>query len=160
VVAATIEEALETKSEYYTTYRFRRADGAERWAEAFGKIVFAGNGTPEKLAGVLSGFTDRNALKKSISNCCAASMRRVAKLRPRNRTKDEFLATLSHELRTPLNANRRLAGMLRTARSTTRAQSTQLRIIDRNAKVQAQLIEDILMCPHCQRQGAAGSQTG
>jgi CheY-like chemotaxis protein len=61
-----------------------------------------------------------------------------------NRAKDEFLATLSHELRTPLNAivgwTRILLDGALDERSTTRA----LEVIDRNANLQAQLIEDIL----------------
>jgi PAS domain S-box-containing protein len=58
--------------------------------------------------------------------------------------KDEFLATLSHELRTPLNA---IVGWSQVLRQ--RGQGDQdllegLAVIDRNARVQAQLIEDLL----------------
>ena len=60
------------------------------------------------------------------------------------RTKDEFLALLSHELRTPLSAIVGWAHMLRTSEldETTRARAIET--IDRNAKLQNQLIEDIL----------------
>ena len=61
-----------------------------------------------------------------------------------NRAKDEFLATLSHELRTPLNAilgwSRLLAGGSLDRDTTRRA----IEIIDRNSRLQAQLIEDLL----------------
>src|SRR6185437_4383354 len=61
-----------------------------------------------------------------------------------NRSKDDFLATVSHELRTPLNAitgwtSMLLSGTLDPAR-TRRAYET----IDRNARSQAQLIDDLL----------------
>ncbi|WOD40229.1 PAS domain S-box protein [Nodosilinea sp. E11] len=61
-----------------------------------------------------------------------------------NRIKDEFLAMLSHELRTPLNP---ILGWLALMRSrpldeATRAQA--LETIERNAKIQAELIEDLL----------------
>jgi PAS domain S-box-containing protein len=61
-----------------------------------------------------------------------------------NRAKDEFLATVSHELRTPLNAILGWAHMLRANKLDSQTQSRALETIERNAKSQAQLIEDIL----------------
>jgi signal transduction histidine kinase/ActR/RegA family two-component response regulator len=59
------------------------------------------------------------------------------------RLKDEFVATLSHELRTPLNAIVGWASILRSDRRT--ASLTQgMEVIERNAKAQAQMIEDLL----------------
>jgi PAS domain S-box-containing protein len=61
-----------------------------------------------------------------------------------NRTKDEFLATLSHELRTPLNA---LMGWSRLIQGPDLDEQTRRRgmeVIDRSARNQLQLIEDIL----------------
>jgi signal transduction histidine kinase len=60
-----------------------------------------------------------------------------------NRIKDEFLATLSHELRTPLTSLLGWASVLRTPdRDSLLDQG--LEAIDRNAKAQAQLIDDLL----------------
>jgi signal transduction histidine kinase/CheY-like chemotaxis protein len=61
-----------------------------------------------------------------------------------NRAKDEFLATLSHELRTPLNVVLGWVSMLRhgSVRDDRRAEA--LAIIERNARQQAELIEDLL----------------
>ena len=61
-----------------------------------------------------------------------------------NRAKDEFLATVSHELRTPLNAILGWAHMLRNNKLDQTTQSRALETVERNAKSQAQLIEDIL----------------
>jgi signal transduction histidine kinase/ActR/RegA family two-component response regulator len=59
------------------------------------------------------------------------------------RLKDEFVATLSHELRTPLNAIVGWASILgKDRRDETIAQGVE--VIERNAKLQAQMIEDLL----------------
>jgi PAS domain S-box-containing protein len=61
-----------------------------------------------------------------------------------SRLKDEFLATVSHELRTPLNAMLGWARMMRTGRLDEATAAEALEIIERNAKSQAQLVEDLL----------------
>ena len=61
-----------------------------------------------------------------------------------NRIKDEFLATLSHELRTPLTSLLGWSGVLRESRNDEKILAQGLDAIDRNARVQAQLIDDLL----------------
>ncbi|HEY6122216.1 MAG TPA: ATP-binding protein [Pyrinomonadaceae bacterium] len=61
-----------------------------------------------------------------------------------NRIKDEFLATLSHELRTPLTSLLGWACMLRGPGIDTNVLAQGLEAIERNAKVQTQLIDDLL----------------
>ena len=59
------------------------------------------------------------------------------------RLKDEFVATLSHELRTPLNAIVGWASILRRDRRPSTV-SQGVEVIERNAKAQAQMVEDLL----------------
>jgi PAS domain S-box-containing protein len=61
-----------------------------------------------------------------------------------NRAKDEFLATLSHELRTPLNAILGWTQILRSKRLDEVTTARAFEAIERNAKSQAELIEDML----------------
>lgn len=61
-----------------------------------------------------------------------------------NRMKDQFLATVSHELRTPLNAIIGWSHLLKSGNLDHTTSERALETIDRNAKSQAQLIEDIL----------------
>jgi signal transduction histidine kinase len=61
-----------------------------------------------------------------------------------NRAKDEFLATLSHELRTPLNAILGWSRLLSSGSLDAETSRKAIEIIDRNTRLQAQLIEDLL----------------
>ena len=61
-----------------------------------------------------------------------------------NRVKDEFIATLSHELRTPLNAILGWIGLIESGRLTPEEVSRALCTVARNARAQAQLVDDLL----------------
>ncbi len=61
-----------------------------------------------------------------------------------NRVKDDFLAVVSHELRTPLNAISGWVELLKSGTLTEEKSRHALATIDRNARAQAQLIDDLL----------------
>src|SRR5688572_1027157 len=61
-----------------------------------------------------------------------------------NRTKDEFIATVSHELRTPMTAIVGWSRLLMSGQLRPELQERAIETIDRNARSQAQLIEDLL----------------
>jgi signal transduction histidine kinase/CheY-like chemotaxis protein/CHASE3 domain sensor protein len=82
---------------------------------------------------------------ESIAEQCAQALHRAALLREAqeaNRLKDEFVATMSHELRTPLNAILGWATLLLRSRGGEVARG--LEVIERNARTQVLLIEDVL----------------
>ena len=61
-----------------------------------------------------------------------------------NRLKDEFLAMVSHELRTPLNALLGWVRMLRAGHVAAERQARVLETVERNARAQAKVIDDLL----------------
>jgi PAS domain S-box-containing protein len=61
-----------------------------------------------------------------------------------NRLKDEFLATVSHELRTPLNAVLGWTSLLRGTQMDDARREKALETIERNARLQQKIVEDIL----------------
>ncbi len=99
--------------------------------------------TSEELA-LLQGTSDQVAIALERAELIASLQQQTEQLTQANQIKDEFLAVLSHELRTPLNPILGWAKLLQSrscnAETTTRA----LEAIERNAKIQTQLIEDLL----------------
>ncbi|MBD2096908.1 response regulator [Trichocoleus sp. FACHB-591] len=91
---------------------------------------------------------EREQAEKQIQALNAELEQRVSarteQLEAANRAKDEFLSILSHELRTPLNAMLGWARLLRSRQLNEAKAEHAIETIERNAKLQAQLIDDIL----------------
>jgi PAS domain S-box-containing protein len=119
-----------------------RADGHEFPIEAsISQIEVKG----EKLFTViLRDITERKRAEHEHEQLLSSAHAARTEAELANRTKDEFLATVSHELRTPLNAMVGWARMLRAGKLDEDKVNHAIEIIDRNAKAQAKLIEDIL----------------
>jgi signal transduction histidine kinase/CheY-like chemotaxis protein len=99
-------------------------------------------GEPAFLAS-LRDITDRKRAEEARAQLIKEQVAR-AKAEEASRMKDEFLATVSHELRAPLNIICGWAGLLRDSDFDQASMAKALTTIERNAKLQAQLIEDLL----------------
>ncbi len=93
-----------------------------------------------RIDGVVLAYVDIDALKQSLKEVKSAK----GEAESANRSKDLFMATLSHELRTPLTAILSWAQMLRAGTlDQVKAQKGAM-IIEESAKIQSQLISDLL----------------
>ncbi len=93
--------------------------------------------TRDLLAEIQNAAAERAVLQEAAERSRAAA-------EAANRMKDEFLAVLSHELRTPLNAILGWATLLRRKALTEEQVVRAVESIERNSRLQAQLIDDLL----------------
>jgi len=85
-----------------------------------------------------------NRARAEAEQAAAETERLYQKAEESSRLKEEFLATISHELRTPLSAILGWTRMLRLGQLSEEDETKALDTIERNARAQAQLIDDLL----------------
>lgn len=93
---------------------------------------------------ILADITDRKRVETERQQAEIQLQQQADQLRQANQIKDEFLAVLSHELRSPLNPILGWTRILQTRQQDAAKTKYALETIERNAKLQAQLIEDLL----------------
>jgi PAS domain S-box-containing protein len=95
-------------------------------------------------AKLMKDVTDRRRIEAEREHLLQSERVARGEAERASRMKDEFLATLGHELRTPLNAILGWSQVLRRIGSENSELVEGVKVIERNARVQAQIIEDLL----------------
>ncbi|WGV28863.1 hybrid sensor histidine kinase/response regulator [Halotia branconii] len=130
---------------YENEYRFKWAgDGSYRWQLARGFPLKDEQDRVIKWFGTCTDIDEQKQILQQRAHLLELEQIARAKAESANRIKDEFLAVLSHELRTPLNAILGWSKLLQNRRLEPAKISQALATIERNAKLQVQLIEDLL----------------
>ncbi len=139
------QNCLETGEPYNVEYRLRNAKTGEyRWHIGRALPLRDHDGKILRWFGSCTDIHDQKLLMEERDK--ALERERAARLEQEkaNRIKDEFLAVVSHELRSPLNPILGWIRLLRTRKMGETQTQQALETIERNAKLQSQLIEDLL----------------
>jgi len=101
-------------------------------------------GRPGGVVCVLRDVSERRRVDAMRTALLQMEQRARREAEATNHAKDEFLAVLSHELRTPLTAMLGWMAMLASGRLNPEAAAHAIEVVDRNTRLQARIIEDLL----------------
>ncbi len=118
--------------------------GERRRLLEYAAPLFDETGQVRGSVGAFVDVTDRKRLEEQREQMLQAEREARAEAERTNRIKDEFLTSLSHELRTPLNAILGWTQLLRRKSDADPFLTQGLDTLERNAKLQTQLIDDLL----------------
>jgi PAS domain S-box-containing protein len=124
----------------------QRADGRIVTIYSYAAPVFDEDGRVVSCIAAQVDITDRKKREREREHRFDIEQALRKEAEEANRLKDEFLATVSHELRTPLNSIQGWVSILRRGDDslTEQTRARALESIERGARAQSQLIEDLL----------------
>lgn len=127
----------------FETVRVRK-DGREIDVSVSLSPIMDGQGKIVGISKIARDITERKQAETEREDLLARERAARKEAEAADRTKDEFLATLSHELRTPLTAILGWSQMIISNRISEEEKLQGLDVIQRNALLQSQLVDDIL----------------
>ena len=138
------KKSLASGEPFEETFPLRRHDGEFRWHLSRALPLRDSDGRILLWFGTDTDVTEQRQMIQQRDDLLAREREARNSAEHASRMKDEFLATLSHELRTPLNAILGWAQLLRSGLTEKSEVEQGLETIERNARIQIRLIEDLL----------------
>jgi PAS domain S-box-containing protein len=136
--------ASQNREAFRLEYRLRRKDGEYCWTINSAQPRFAANGEFLGYIGSVIDITERKRVEAEREWLLAQEQELRAKAEATTRSKDEFLMVVSHELRQPLNSILGYTRFVRAHPEEAAEVAHYAEIIERSAKIQQRLIEDLL----------------
>ena len=143
-VENTLNESQKNGGDYEIEFRIIHSDGNINWIATRGKTYLDTHGKPLSMMGVVRQVTEKKLASEELAKIYESERKARDEAEEANRMKDFFLAIVSHELRTPLNAILGWTKILRTKNLDREASQNALETIERSARAQAKLIEDLV----------------
>ncbi|MEH1826832.1 MAG: response regulator [Nostoc sp.] len=140
--AKLLQELKQTGDSPEREVLLRRADGNEIWVQISQTV--SANDQITVIDGIIEDITARKQAEQQREQLLQLEQAARTEAEAANRIKDEFLSVLSHELRSPLNPILGWCKLLTSNQLKEPKKTEALAIIERNAKLLAQMIEDLL----------------
>jgi PAS domain S-box-containing protein len=140
--AKLLQELKQTDDSPEREVLLRRADGNEIWVRI--SQTLSANNEITVIDGIIEDITARKQAEQEREQLLQLEQAARAEAEATNRIKDEFLSVLSHELRSPLNPILGWCRLLTNHQLNESKKTEAIAIIERNAKLLAQMIEDLL----------------
>ncbi|MDZ8109399.1 MAG: PAS domain S-box protein [Nostoc sp. DedQUE12a] len=137
-------QALQTGELYQQEIRYQKRDGRSCWHLVRGVPIKDEEGSIIQWFGTSTDIDDRKYLEAERNQLLQLEQAARAQAEAANRSKDEFVAMVSHDLRSPLNAILGWVQLLRTRKFDAANLAKALETIERNARSQEKLLEDLL----------------